>query len=206
MPASSTVRATLKLKCEPWPTSILRPRATASRTKGCSAPSVADEAAGMAAERMRQNVARLHEIDDLREDAVRIDRLAALVRQWPQLAEMNVDRQPRAPADLGGGFDHLDAPARESAEFRVRLDSLDQIAIGFSDAHRSVDVDAVRTIERRIIVALETADQVGGEEGDHAAVRRSGHDSAEIPAGSCNSGRPDPPASSRPIARRTGRH
>src|ERR1700679_1448182 len=85
---------------------------------------------------------------------------------------MDVHRQTRASANLCRGLDHLDTPACEASHLGVCLDSLDQIAISLGGSHRGVDIDAVRTVQRRVIMPFEPSYQVSGEEGDDATARR----------------------------------
>jgi len=48
----------------------------------------------------------------------------------------------------------------------MRLDALDNVAIGLGDLDRRLDVDAVRSVEARIIVPLQSADDIGRKEGE----------------------------------------
>ena len=89
-------RAMRKLKWEPCPTSTFRPRASASRTTGCSGPAV-DEAAGMPGERMaRMSPGR--SISSTAGGWLGSTRWAAASRQRPELAEMDVERRSASRA------------------------------------------------------------------------------------------------------------
>src|ERR1700722_12601561 len=85
---------------------------------------------------------------------------------------MYVHRQIRASPNLRRGLDYLDTPACEASHLGMCLDSLDQIAIRLGGSHRGVDIDAVRTVQRRVIMPFEPSYQVSGEEGDDATARR----------------------------------
>ena len=74
---------------------------------------------------------------------------------------MHIDRQVSAAADLRGHLQHADAPARETANFSMRLDPAHQIGIGQRGLHGGVDVDAGRAVEIGIKVSFESADQIG---------------------------------------------
>src|SRR5205814_1498250 len=91
-------------------------------------PVLADKAAGVTCEGMRQNVARLEQVEDVRQDAVGIDPRLAALRQGPELAEMDVERQLRLARDLLGEAEGLPAPTRKAADFGMRLDAFDEVA------------------------------------------------------------------------------
>jgi len=61
-------------------------------------PVAPDKAAGMPGERVGKDIARLQEVEDVGQDAVGVDRPSAIaiaaLRQRPELAEMDVKRQP----------------------------------------------------------------------------------------------------------------
>ena len=58
-----------------------------------------DEAARMAGERVGENVARPQQRDDAGNDGVGVLAIGAALRQPPELAEMNIDRQPGPAPD-----------------------------------------------------------------------------------------------------------
>ena len=88
----------------------------------------------------------------------------------PQLAEMDVEREAGLARDLAAGLDHLEAPARLPADFGVRLDAAHDVEVLLGDAHGVIDVDAVRTVEVRVEMAFESADQIAGDEAQQPAV------------------------------------
>ncbi len=89
-----------------------------------------------------------------------------IVGQRPELAEMNVKRQLRLARDLLGELHHGVAPTLIAADLGMRLDALDDVAIGLGDLDGRLDVDAIGTVEARIVVALEPADDIGRDEGE----------------------------------------
>ena len=149
-----------------------------------------DEAAGMARERMRENVARPQFRDHALQDGVGILAVGAALRQAPELAEMDVERQVGLASDLGRHLQHLDAPARKAADLGVALDAANEIAVGVGRLHRRVDVDAVGAVEVRVVVPLEAADEVGRQEGIDPGLRRLGDEVAEARQTSCRTDRP----------------
>jgi hypothetical protein len=123
-----------------------------------------DEAPGMPGERMGENVAGPQKADGAFDNRVAIHAVRALGRQGPELAEMDIDRQIRIAADLACHFHDRRAPAREPANLGMRLYALDEIAVRFGGGDGRRHIDAARRIERRIIMAFEAADEVGGNE------------------------------------------
>src|SRR5439155_12863713 len=110
-------------------------------------PILADKPAGVPREGMRQDVTRLQQVEDIGQDPVGIDAVLIAGRQWPELAEMDVERQPRLARDLLGKAEGLHAPAREAADLGMRLDALDEIAVGEGSLDGAVDIDAVRAVQ-----------------------------------------------------------
>jgi len=86
---------------------------------------------------------------------------------------MNIDREVRLPADLRRHLDHPDAPACEAADLGVRLDAAHQIAVRHRGFHGGVDVDTVRAVQIRVVVSFKAADQIGGQERQHARTARA---------------------------------
>ncbi len=138
-----------------------------------------DEAARMAGEGMRQDIARLQQRDHARQDGVGVLAIGAALGQAPQLAEMHIDRKLGLAPDLGGELDHLDAPAREAADLGMALDASHDVAVGVGSAHRRIDIDALGAVEVRVVVPLEAADQIGRDEGVDAGLRLLGDEVAE---------------------------
>ena len=134
-----------------------------------------DEAAGMARERVRDDVAGFQQRHHLLEDGVGIHAVRARLRQRPELAEVDVERQVGTPGDFRRQADHLDAPARETAQLRVRLEALYDVEVLERALHRGFDVHAVRLVQRRVVVAFHAAHEVGREEGEAAALLRVDH-------------------------------
>ena len=91
-----------------------------------------------------------------------------VVGQGPELAEMDVERQVERAADLGRAAHRLVAPARETADLGMALHAAHQVGVLAGRAHRVVDGDAVGTVELGVVVALQPAHHVGGDEGEHA--------------------------------------
>jgi hypothetical protein len=56
----------------------------------------------------------------------------------------------------------------KAAHLGMRLDALDQVAIVDSALHGRRDVQAIRTVQVRIVVALQAADEIRRQEGDDA--------------------------------------
>ena len=92
---------------------------------------------------------------------------------------MHIDRQIGAASDLGRHFDDANAPARETADLRMGLDAANNVEIGRRRLHRSVDIDTLRTVELRIVMALQPTDQVSRQEGINARLRRLGDEVPE---------------------------
>ena len=137
-----------------------------------------DEAAGMAGEGMRQDVARLHDRHQFADQFVGV-RHRAFFEARPQLAEVDVERQPGLPRDLAAGLDHLQPPARLAADLGMRLDAAHDVEVLLGDAHGVIDVDAVRAVEIGIEMTLKAADQVAGDEAQQSALRGFGQVVAE---------------------------
>src|SRR5258706_16332043 len=91
-------------------------------------PLPVDEASGMARERVGDDVAGLEERHDLLEDRVGIDAVRAGLRESPQLAEVDIERQVRALRDLRRLAQDLGSPAREPAALGGALEALDDVA------------------------------------------------------------------------------
>ena len=130
-PASSTLRAMLKLKCEPWPTSILRPRASASFTSGCSSPIGSTKPPGCrlnGCARMSPGLSRSMTSARMVSGSTPYAPLARASaragRSGCRAAARSAGRSPPASRD------HVGAPAREAADLGVRLDALDEVAVG----------------------------------------------------------------------------
>ena len=138
-----------------------------------------DEAAGVARERMREDVARPEFRDHALEDRVCVLAIRAAPRQAPELAEVDIDRQVGLAADLRRQLQHLDAPAREAADLGMALDAADDIGVGLDGVDRRLDVDAVRAVEVRIKVSFEPADQIRRQERIDAGLRRVGDEMPE---------------------------
>ena len=168
IPASIARRAMSKLKCEPWPTSTLTPRARASSMIGWTFPvSPETKPSGMTGEGMGEDIAGIEQRDGLAHVGVGVDRDP--VPERPELPEVDVDGDPRPPGDRLGELDHLDAPARPAANLRVGLDPLDEVAVLLDRPGRVLDVHPVRAVELRIAVPLEPADEIGGDEAEDPA-------------------------------------
>ena len=86
------------------------------------------EAAGMARERMRQHIARLHQRHQRAHHLIGVDRRAVLHR--PELAEMDVQRHAKLAGDALAEFDDLQAPARRAADLRMCLHAAHDVGIG----------------------------------------------------------------------------
>jgi hypothetical protein len=116
---------------------------------------------------MREDVARLHDVEHLGQDGVGVVGLLVL-RQRPKLAEVDVERQAERARDLRGPAHRLVAPARKAADLGMALHATHQVGVFLGDPDRVVDRDAVRTVELRVIMSLEAAHHVGRDEGQHA--------------------------------------
>ena len=92
-----------------------------------------NKAAGMARKRMRQHVPFAQQRDHAFQDRIDVFAVGAALGQTPELAEMHIDRQVRTASDLGRHFDDANAPARETADLRMRLDAAYDIEIGVAD-------------------------------------------------------------------------
>src|SRR5262249_59290311 len=55
-------------------------------------------------------------------------------------------------------------PAREAADLGMRLDALDEIAVGKRRLDRAVNIDAVRPIELGVVMSFHAADEIGRQE------------------------------------------
>ena len=141
-----------------------------------------DEAAGMAREGMGEDVARPQDVEHLRQDGVGVVGLLVL-RQRPELAEVDVERQVERAGDLRRAAHGLVAPARETADLGMALHAAHEVGILAAGAHRVVDGDAVGTIEFGIVVAFEAAHHVGRDEGQHAGRRGFHREFAEAREG-----------------------
>ena len=142
-----------------------------------------DEAAGMARERMRQNIAGPQLRDHAFQDRVGIFAVGTALGQAPQRAEMDVKRQVGAAADLGRHFQNLDAPAREAADLGVALDAAHDVLVGVGRRHGGVDIDAGRAVEIGVVVAFKAADQIGRQEGKDLRLRLLDDEAAEAGQG-----------------------
>ena len=127
-----------------------------------------DEAAGMARERMREDIAWPQDLEHVGQDGIGI--VGGLVLgQRPELAEMDVERQVERLADLGGTPHRLVAPAREAADLGMALDAAHQVGVVARRAHGVVDRDAVGPVELGVVVAFQAAHHVGRDEREHAS-------------------------------------
>jgi uncharacterized protein (DUF736 family) len=61
-----------------------------------------------------------------------------------------------------------------TADLGMGLDAANDVEIGCRRLHGSVDIDPIRTVELRIVVALEPTDQVSGQECIDARLRGLG--------------------------------
>ena len=77
---------------------------------------------------------------------------------------MDVKRQVGAAADLGRHFQNLDAPACEAADLGVALDAAHDVFVGVGGRDGGVDIDAIGAVEIGVVMALKTADEIGGQE------------------------------------------
>ena len=127
-----------------------------------------DEAAGVARERMSENVAGLQQRDHPLDDRVGVLAIGARLRQAPELAEMHVDGQLGLLADLRRHLDDANAPAREAADLGMRLDPAHDVLVRLRRRHGRGDVHALRAVELRIIMAFQPAHDIGGNEGQRA--------------------------------------
>ena len=168
MPASRARRAMSKLKCEPWPTSTLTPRPSASSMIGWTFPVSPDtKPPGWRVKGWASTSPGSSRGDDLANVGVGVDRHP--VPERPELPQVDVEGDPRLPGDRLPELDHFDPPARRAADLGVGLDPPDEVAVLLDRTHRVLDVHPVRTVELRIAVAFETADEVGGDEAQDAA-------------------------------------
>src|SRR3978361_377982 len=87
---------------------------------------------------------------------------------------MDINRKVRTAADFGRRLHYFDTPAGKPAKFGVRLNALDQIRVVLCRPHGGVDVDALRTIELRVVVPFNAAYQIGGQVGDDPRLGRLG--------------------------------
>ena len=126
-----------------------------------------NEAAGMTGEGMRQDVAWPKDFEHVRQDRVGIVGVLVL-RQWPELAEVDVKRQVERLADLRGAAHCFVAPTREAADLRVALHAAHQVGVLAPGAYRVVHRNAVRPIELGVVVPFQASHHVGGDEGEHA--------------------------------------
>ena len=138
-----------------------------------------DEAAGMASEWMREDVPRTEDLDHAREDRVRIRVARPRLGERPELAEVDVEREVGLAGDLGAEAQDVEPPARHAADLGVGLDAANQVRVLLGGADGGGDVDAVGTVERRVVVALEPPDQIGGQEGVDPGRRRLGDELPE---------------------------
>ena len=106
----------------------------------------------------------------------------------PELAEMDVDRELRLAGDLARPFEHLAAPARGAADLGVRLDALDDVAVGHGDPGGALHVDLLGPVERGVAMPLQPAHRVGGKEAEHPGLRGLDDELAE--AGERHQARP----------------
>ena len=127
-----------------------------------------DESTRVLGEGVGQHVAGLQQPNHLVENGVGVHAVGTRFRQRPELSEMDVQRQVGLLGNLRRHAHHLDAPTRKPAQFRVRLEALDDVRILLGGLHRGVDVQAVGLVERGIVMSLHAADQVGRQIGHHA--------------------------------------
>src|SRR5215813_9745195 len=138
-----------------------------------------DEPAGVARERMSQDVAGAEQGQHTLQNGVDVLAVAATLRKAPKLAKMHIHRQIRTAPNLGSHLNDADSPAREAADLGMRLDAANEIAVGDRSLHGRVDVDAIGPIEVRIIMSFQPADEIGREEGVSARPRLLGNEVPE---------------------------
>ena len=61
----------------------------------------------------------------------------------------------------------------------MRLDALDDVAVGDGDSGGALHVDLLGAVERGVAVTLQPADRIGGEEAQHPRLRRLDDELAE---------------------------
>src|SRR5262249_27183311 len=119
------------------------------------------KAAGMTREGVGQDVAGLEEFDDPGQNVVRIYAIGPRLWQLPHLAEMDIHGELGVLANARREPHDLDPPARKATQLSVRINTLAEIGIFLRGAYRSVDIHAIRPVERRIEVPFEAADEIG---------------------------------------------
>ena len=102
--------------------------------------------------------------DHALENGVGVLAIGAAFGKPPERAEVHIERKVGAAADLGGHFQNLDAPAREAADLGVALDAAHDVLVGVGGGYCRVNVDAIGAVQIGVVMALKTADQIGGEE------------------------------------------
>ena len=120
-----------------------------------------DEAAGMPRERMGQNIAGAQQRNHPLEYCIDVLTIGAALGQAPQLPKVYIDRKIGAARDLGGHFDYADTPACKAADFGMRLDAANKIAVGVRRLHRGIWIDAVGPLEIGIVVTFQASHQIG---------------------------------------------
>ncbi len=128
---------------------------------GVHAAAPVHEAAGMARERVGQDVAGSEDLDHAGEDRVRIRVPAAGLGKRPELPEVDVEREIGLARDLRAQAKHRETPPGHPADLGVGLDAADEVPVLLRRADGGRDVDAVGPVERRVVVTLEPADDVG---------------------------------------------
>ena len=101
---------------------------------------------------------------------------------------MNVERHVGAARDLRRLANDLDAPAGEPTEFSMGLEPLDDVRIRERRLDRRLDIDAVGSIQIRVVMAFHAAHQIGRQVGKDA--RRLGLDNEFAKGGERHAGRP----------------
>ena len=134
-----------------------------------------DEATGVPREWMGQHIAGPKQRDHPCEDRIDVLTIIAALRQAPQLPEMHVDGQIGATPNLGCHFDDANAPAREAPDFGMRLDAANEVTVCDRRLHGGVDIDAIGTVEVRIVMSFQSSDQIGREESVGTRLRLLGN-------------------------------
>src|SRR3569833_2979271 len=85
---------------------------------------------------------------------------------------MDIERQAGLVGDVAPSLDDLQAPAGLAADLGMGLDAAHDIEVFLGDANRVLDVHAIRTVQVRIKMPLESADEVAGDEAEQPALCR----------------------------------
>ena len=93
--------------------------------------------------------------------------------------------QAGEPPDFGGDFQHIRAPVRHAARFRMAFEPAHMLGMIGGELHQLLDIHEIGIMEPRPLhAALDGAEQIDGGEGQHLRARRlhhMGHEAAESP-------------------------